>query len=337
MTPSPSLGAFVTRCLVVLLVVALALAAWRLADLALLLFGAILIAIGLRAGSLGVARLTGIGAMAGLVVVVILFLASMVVALWFFGTVAAGQMEELTQQIPAGLQILRTWFLSQPYGQYALDRARDAGAAGATGWAGSVLASLAASVTSGFGYMILAFMAAIYLAAQPERYCKAFLRLVPRDYRGRTKFLFGETDSILRRWLLGRLLVMAVVGILSGFGLRLLGIEAAFALGLVGGLLTFIPFVGAVLAAGPAVLVALTQGPAQVGAVVLMYVAVHFVEGNFITPLVQAEATALPPVISLLSTVAFSILFGPVGVLLAAPLTLFLILVVEVFYRDPGP
>ena len=127
---------------------------------------------------------------------------------------------------------------------------------------------------------------------------------------------------------------MAVIGTLSGVGLWALGIEAAFALGLAGGLLCFIPYVGAVLAAVPAILVAQAQGPIYAFSVVLMYVGVHFVEGNFITPLVQAEATALPPVLSLVSIVAFSVLIGPSAVLVAAPLTLFLIVMVDVLYVE---
>lgn len=90
------------------------------------------------------------------------------------------------------------------------------------------------------------------------------------------------------------------------------------------------------MAAVPATLVALTQGPSYAGMVILMYLGVHFVEGNFITPLVQAEATSLPPVLALLSTVAFSVLFGPSAVLLAAPLTLFAMVLVEVFWVERG-
>ncbi len=125
---------------------------------------------------------------------------------------------------------------------------------------------------------------------------------------------------------------MLTIGALTGIGLWLLGIEAAAALGLMGGMLCFIPFVGAILAAVPATLVALTQGPGYAASVVVMYVGVHFVEGNFITPMVQAEATSFPPVLAILSTVAFSLLVGPVGVLLAAPLTLFLMATVEILY-----
>jgi predicted PurR-regulated permease PerM len=70
--------------------------------------------------------------------------------------------------------------------------------------------------------------------------------------------------------------------------------------------------------------------------VILMYAGVHFIEGNFITPLIQAEATSLPPVLALLSTVVFSLLFGPTAVLLAAPLTLFLMTAVELLYVQGG-
>jgi Ca2+-transporting ATPase len=159
---------------------------------------------------------------------------------------------------------------------------------------------------------------------------------VPPAQRAIAENLFGVTGQVLQRWLVGQFVVMLAIGVLSGCGLWLLGIEAAFALGLMGGLLCFIPYVGAILAAVPATLVALTQGPTYAASVVGMYVLVHFIEGNFITPMVQAEATAFPPVLAILSTVAFSVLFGPLGVLLAAPLTLVLLAAVEVLYVQQG-
>ena len=105
-------------------------------------------------------------------------------------------------------------------------------------------------------------------------------------------------------------------------------------MGLVGGFLCFIPYVGAVAAAVPATLVALTRGPTYALSGIAMYAVVHFVEGNFITPFVQAEATSLPPVLSLLSIVAFGIIIGPASVFVAAPLTLFLMVVVELLYVE---
>jgi predicted PurR-regulated permease PerM len=330
------LGNFAKRVLLVLLLGGLALAAWRLADLAILLFGAVLMAVGLRAASRRLGRATGIGDAAGLAVVVVLLLAVLGAAFWFFGTVVADQVDEVARQVPAGLRLLVERLEPHPSGRYVLAQARGVGAAGAAGWVAPALAAVARSLTRGLGFAVLTFFVAIYLAAQPGRYRRICLRLIPRIYRRRTERLFDETADVLRRWLLGQLVVMVTIGALSGIGLWALGIKAAFALGLLGGLLTFIPYIGAVLAAVPASLVALTQGPVYTLMVVLMYVGIHLVEGNLVTPLVQAEATSLPPVLALLSTVAFSILFGPPAVLLAAPLTLLLMVAVEVLYVEPA-
>jgi predicted PurR-regulated permease PerM len=327
------LGRFTLRVLIVLLLGGLAVVFWRLANIILLLFGAILIAVGLRAASSRLTRAIRIGNRASLAIVVGLCVMALSASLWFFGTVAAGQVDEVALQVPAGLRLLVERLDSYPYGHFALEQARGAGA-GATGWAASMLASVAGSLAAGIGYAALTFVVAIYLAAQPDLYRRLCLRLLPRRLWPRTEALFDRTGDILTRWMLGQLVVMVTIGTLSGIGLWALRIEAPFALGLVGGLLTFIPYVGAVTAAVPATLVALTQGPVYAGSVVLMYIGVHFVEGNFITPLVQAEATSLPPVMALLSTVSLSILFGPSAVLLAAPLTLSLIVAVEVLYVE---
>ena len=66
-----------------------------------------------------------------------------------------------------------------------------------------------------------------------------------------------------------------------------------------------------------------------------MYICVHFVEGNFITPLIQAEATSLPPAITLLAVISCAILFGPSAAFLAVPLTLFVITALDVLYTKP--
>jgi predicted PurR-regulated permease PerM len=217
-----------------------------------------------------------------------------------------------------------------------LDQVRGANVIGATGWATSMLTTLGGLLTRGLGYGVIALFVAIYLAAEPDRYRHLCLRLVPPAHRPTAETLFGVIGCVLRRWLVGQLVVMTTIGVLTGIGLWLMGIEAALALGLMGGLLCFIPFVGAILAAIPATLMAMTQGPVYAASVVCMYVGVHFIEGNVITPMVQAEATSFPPVLAILSTVSFSILFGPLGVLLAAPLTLVLMEAVEVLYVQHG-
>ena len=321
------LADFAKRLMIALLFGAFALTLWKLADLLILLFAAILMAIGLRAAAVTLSRSAHIGVIPALGVATGALLAAVAAALWFFGTVVA-------DQVPFGIEMLIERLQSHPYGRIILEQARVASVGGAASGLATWLASIARAIARGLGYGILTFFVALYLAAQPARYHQMCLRILPDAYRSLMNRFFERTADILRRWLLGQLVVMAAIGTLSGVGLWLLGIKAAFALGLVGGLLTFIPYVGAVLAAVPATLVALTQGPTYAGVVVLMFVGIHIIEGNFITPFVQAEATSLPPVLALLSTLAFSLLFGVSAVLLAAPLTLFAMTAIETLWVE---
>ncbi len=330
----PAFGSFVKRTLVVMVLGGLAFALWRLAGLGVLVFAAILMAIGLRAATRALVGATGVGHAVGLSAVVAAALTAFGLAFWFFGSVIGGQLDELIRQVPAGLRLLSEAIQARPYARDALEQARGLEIPGMAGWAAGTLAALAGSLARGLGYAFVLFFVAIYIAAQPRLYRLLALRLVPAGYIFRAEELFNRSEDVLRRWLIGQLIVMSVIGILSGAGLWALGIDAALALGLVGGLLCFIPYIGAVLAAVPATLVALTQSPADALAVIAMYAGVHFAEGNFITPLVQAEATSLPPVLSLVSILALGTLIGPSAALVAAPLTLFLMVAIEVLYVE---
>ena len=330
----PDLRGFVARAIVALGIGALALALWQLADVLLLLFGAILIAIGLSAATHAISaklRLARSVALAGVVCVVT---GACAIVLWFFGATAAGQLTDVVRQVPAGISVLADRLRGHPFGRQALEQAQEIDFSGATALFARSIGNIARALSRMITFAVLTFFLAVYLSAQPSRYRRICLRLVPPERRPLTERLFERIASTLSRWLLGQAVVMVTIGTLSGLGLWALGIEAAFGLGLLGGLLTFIPYIGAILAAVPATLVALAQGPAYALSVIAMYIAAHVIEGNIVTPLVQAEATALPPVLSLLATVTFTILFGPSAVLLAAPLTLVLLVTVEVLYVE---
>jgi predicted PurR-regulated permease PerM len=328
------LGSFAGRVVVVLGIGALGLALWQLADVLLLIFGAILIAIGLCGAAQAISQTLGVPRSAALAAVVFVGTSAVVIALWFFGSSAATQLTEVIRQVPTGLSMLSDRLNSHRYGRQVLEQAQGVDFSTVTSLFARSVGTAARALTQTITFAFLIFFLAVYLAAQPQRYREICLRLVPPGRRYLTKRLFDEVGHTLRRWLLGQAVVMVTIGTLSGLGLWGLGIEAAFGLGLVGGLLTFIPYVGAILAAVPATLVALTQGPIYALSVIAMYGGVHFIEGNFITPLVQAEATALPPVLSLLSTVVFAVLFGPSAVLLAVPLMLLVMVTVEVVYVE---
>ena len=193
------------------------------------------------------------------------------------------------------------------------------------------------SILATAGSLVVMAIVAAYFAAQPERYRSGLLLLAPPASRDRAAQLFEAISRILARWLLGQLVVMAAVGLMSGLGLWLLGVNAAFVLGLLGGLLSFIPFFGSVLTAALAALFALGQGPSYALAVIAMYLAVHFIEGNFVMPVIQSGATSLPPALALVSVISWVILLGAPAAFLAVPLTLLVLTAVRVLYVEPAP
>jgi predicted PurR-regulated permease PerM len=114
---------------------------------------------------------------------------------------------------------------------------------------------------------------------------------------------------------------MTVVAVLTTLGLWLIGVPGYLALGLLAGLAEFVPVVGAILAAVPGLLQALGQGGVELAAwAALVYLAVQQLQGNVVTPLVTRRMVSLPPALTLFAIIAFGLVFGPLGVLFAAPL-----------------
>ncbi len=204
----------------------------------------------------------------------------------------------------------------------------------ATGQVAGYIAGLFGSAFRATAYLTVLLFAAVYLAAQPERYRHGLLRLVPSDRRARIGGVLDLIGATLGRWLIGQSVTMIFVGTLTAFGLWWLGIAAPLALGLIAGMFAFVPYVGPILASAPGILIAAVQGPMPALYAALLYAGVHFVESNLITPLVQAEAVELPPVLTLFAALVFGLLLGPVGVVLAAPLTVVLLVVVNAFYLE---
>ena len=105
-------------------------------------------------------------------------------------------------------------------------------------------------------------------------------------------------------------------------------------MGVLAALLNFIPNFGPIIAAVPAVLIALAADPTKAIWVVVLSFAAQNLEGYLITPLVQRRAVEMPPALTILSQVLLGMLLGPIGVVLAAPLTAAAIVVVKMLYVD---
>lgn len=204
----------------------------------------------------------------------------------------------------------------------------------ATGFLGSVT-TVFSSTLSALTNLLLVLLLGLYLAFSPKLYLDSVLILIPTATRSRAAEVFDLTGHALRWWLVGRILSMTLVGVLTTLGLYLIGMPLSFALGFIAALLSFVPYIGPIIAAIPALLIGFIEGIYQAFNVLLVYVVVQSLESYFITPLIQRRVVSLPPAALLSAQLLMGTILGVLGVVVAAPLALTLIVFVQVLYvRD---
>ena len=182
-----------------------------------------------------------------------------------------------------------------------------------------------------FGAILPLIVAGIYIAISPGVYRDGLVMLFPRR---------GRRDSRHHRccwggaslWLRAQLLAMIIVGILIAMGLALVGVPSPLALGLIAGVAEFVPIVGPVIGAIPALLLASTQDWHTIVWTLAVFVVVQQIESNLIMPLVAGRAVAVPPAVGLFAVVAIGVLFGPLGLLLGYPLAIVIDVAVRKLY-----
>src|SRR5262249_39666542 len=150
--------------------------------------------------------------------------------------------------------------------------------------------------------------------------------------RKRIEKLLDAMVSALRWWMVGQFVSMGIVGIIATVGLVLIGAPMAVPLGVLAGLLTFVPYVGAVISGIPAVLLALTRGTHMVLYVVVVYLIAHIVEGYIVTPWIQHRLVYLPPALILVTQFFMKLFAGSVGVMLATPLMVVAMVLIKELY-----
>jgi predicted PurR-regulated permease PerM len=184
----------------------------------------------------------------------------------------------------------------------------------------STFVSVGASVANIFSFLVVILIATIFTVAWPAPLVNGFVALWPAGQRGRVRVILGELYQTVQRWFLGQLTSMAMIGLLFTVALFFIGIPFALLLGILSGLLAFIPFVGPFISIIPPVLLALAQDPILALWVLLAYAVVQFIEGNVIQPVVMSRAVSLHPTVIVFTLLIMGTLFGFVGLLLAIPL-----------------
>lgn len=176
---------------------------------------------------------------------------------------------------------------------------------------------------------------ALMVAVQPEPYREVGVLLVPSFYRRRFRQILVQCGEALSAWMVGVLISSLCVGTLAAIGLTLMGVKLVAANALLAGLLNIIPNVGPTLSTVFPVSVALLDAPWKALAVLVLYIAVQNLESYLITPSVMHHQLRLLPGLTLTAQLVFTVVFGPLGLLLALPLAVCLqVIVREVLIHD---
>lgn len=317
---------FIRRTLIVIALTALALLAWELREVLLMVFGAVVVAT-LFQSLAGVFRKARIPEGLSLALAVLTVVLVVAICLALFGAQLVSQYEQIRETLPkawaAVQQRLEGFGLS---GQ--LEQLKGGGGGGFASTAGSFVMSLG----GGLADALLIVVGGVFLAASPRFYRAGLVKLVPEGKRGLTADAIGDSGTALKLWLKAQLVTMAAVGIATGIGLWLVGADNALALGLLAALLEFIPFIGPILAAIPAILIAAAVDPQMALWVAGVYLVVQQLEGYVFSPLLQQWAVDLPGAVLLFSLLGMGTLFGALGVVFAAPLTVVLYVLVKKLY-----
>jgi len=305
---------------------------WQLSDIVLLIFAAVLMAILLRSISIPIEKHTCLSSRLSLAATIAGISILIVLTIGLMGTTVSDQLSELMQQLPEAWQKFKTQWGNTTLGRRVFEQINniEAGEGFVLG-----ISTAAASIINGITYVVLIVFGGIYFALQPSFYRNGILQLVPKSAQKNISETMQLSWQALRLWLMGQLMSMAVVGVLITTGLLILGLPSAIALGILAGLGEFIPLIGTTFALLPALLLAITEGGSVVLWTIAIYLCVQQVQGNIIMPLIQRRVVQLPPVLTLFSIVSFTILFGALGLFLAAPLTVFFfVLVKKLYIRD---
>jgi predicted PurR-regulated permease PerM len=185
-----------------------------------------------------------------------------------------------------------------------------------------------------FAGIILIVFLAIYIAAEPDVYHGGLMHLFPHHARKRAGEVLSAMATVLRRWLVTQLIAMLVIGTITTVVLLALDVKAAFALGALAGLLEFVPTIGPLLSAIPAVAMGFLDSPDKALAVAIAYGAIQFLENHLLIPLLMKGGVNIPPALTVVSQALMAMLFGFLGLMVAVPLLAAILVPVKMLYVE---
>jgi predicted PurR-regulated permease PerM len=322
----------VTTVLITAAIAALVVLVWQVLDVLLLVFGAILVATILHAIGDPIARWTSLSRTAALPFAGLIVVAVVGFAVWLVLAQVQGQVSAAVEAARSALPAVGERLGIPGLSDYVSQSLQQALASGGVLGKVTIVSATALQILTNF---FLIVFGGVYLAIDPALYRDGLVMLFPAGVRERVRQTLNAAGRALKLWLLGQLFSMIITGTLTWLALLIIGLPSAAGLGLIAGLLEFIPLLGPFLGAVPALLVALSQGFATALWTALAFILIQQVESNMIQPLIARQSVSLPPTVLLFAVIVFGALFGILGILLAAPLTVVTFVAVKKLYiRD---
>ena len=325
-----ALGRVAAITFTIVAIVALAWLLARLSGFLMLVFASLVLAAILDAMAVRVTRYARLKRGPALAISVVSLLAVFGGIFALFGTQLAYELDTIRNSIPPAIEQI-SGFLQRIGMGGAVNDLVEQGSGDISNLAAQAGAYVL-SAGNGIANLILVFVGAIFTASDPAVYRRGLLLLMPSRAEDTVATALDDASRGLRGWMLGQAVSSLVVAAFTWAGLALLGVPASGGLGLIAGLLDVIPMIGPIIAGVPAVLLAFTVSPATALWTVLLFLVIQQIQGNFLQPMIQKQAVDVPPAVLLFAVVAAGLIFGFLGVLLAAPLTVVAYVLVQRIY-----
>jgi predicted PurR-regulated permease PerM len=268
---------------------------------------------------------------------------------FIFGSQIVEEFDQFTEKLPQQISQLRETISEWPLGSELIDGENENGEVGvqeenedqeeenrsggnmpegAGGMAFQVGVTIV-DVIATFGLIIII---GIYFVIDPETYKKGIALFFTKKRANRVNEALETSGNALWSWLKGQFIVMTFVGVTATIGLMIIGVPLALVLGIIAGLSEFIPIIGPWIGAVPGILLAFSVDAQTALYTAILYIVIQQIESNILTPLIQQHMVHIPPAVVILSVVAFGLVFGIAGVILATPLAVIAMVLVGMFY-----
>ena len=303
----------------------------------LLVFAGIFLSVLLNFSSTWLVKKTGMKYWLALLLVILFSVGILYLMISLIGPSIASQVREMSDTLPKSLKSLKDEITNTEVGQDLFDELpteMDDLMNNREEIVSRIVGSFSSTIGAIANFFII-IVTGIYLASTPHIYTKGFISLFPVDFRPRLREVMNKVHTTLSLWMMAKLISMLVVGVLTAIGLEILGMPLPYALALIAALFSFIPNIGPYLALAPAVLIALMEGGNMFIYVLILYFGIQIVESYLITPLIEKKMVHLPPALTLFWMVLLGILTGILGLILATPILVAIIVIVnELYVKD---